>query len=429
MKPIHRGRRATIAMACACALAAPATYAETLGQFLSQGQYNGVVRTYYFSRMYGAKAPNANAFALGGMFNYTTPTFWDGFGVGLSFFTASDVGTHGANPATTDTTLMGLAPNLNALGQAYVQYAIPHHLVIRAGDQEIHNPWINGGFGSRILESTYQGVTAEFSPVRRLHLYGLDITNWKSRTSSGYNNDNLYYPTPYGGDTLYGGETKLGIGAPPTTGTVAFGAQGTVAGLNAQLWYYNFNQFARMFYTNDIYTLKTGGAISPFLGGQYVRQTSSTSLLGNVNSRVEGAIAGIEIPHGTLSWGYDHVPLERGAYGSGSIVSPYTAGYATDPLYSTSMIRGMVELGPGSGWRAKFDYNLVRNKIHVGLAYGQYTTYLAGASHDVYADLIYTPGGRFKGLSIRDRVEVSEGKPNIGGRSFIYNRVMLGYAF
>ncbi|MDA8361033.1 MAG: hypothetical protein M0Z44_03420, partial [Gammaproteobacteria bacterium] len=87
MKPIHRGRRATIAMACACALAAPATYAETLGQFLSQGQYNGVVRTYYFSRMYGAKAPNANAFALGGMFNYTTPTFWDGFGVGLSFFT------------------------------------------------------------------------------------------------------------------------------------------------------------------------------------------------------------------------------------------------------------------------------------------------------------------------------------------------------
>lgn len=429
-RKVHR-QAVAVSLVSACILAAmPAVRAQTLGSFLDQGSFNGVIRSYYFSRIYAdPSVPNANAFSLAGMFNYKTPTFWDGFGVGLSFFTASDLGTHGDNPATTDTTLMGLAPELNALGQAYVQYSVPRRFVVRAGDQELHTPWMNGGFGSRILVSTYQGVFAEYSPIRNIQLIGLDMPNWKSRTSDGYNNDNLYYPTHYAGDTLYGGEAKLSSGAQPTSGTSAFGAQAQVAGVNAQLWYYDFNQFANMFYTNDIYTLKTGMAISPFIGGQYVHESDSTSLLGNVNSRVEGAITGINIPHGSVSWGYDHVPLEVGSYGSGSIVSPYTAGYATDPLYSTSMIRGLVEQGPGNGWRAKFEYNVMHNKLHVGLAYGQYRTYLVGASHDVYADFIYTPGGQFKGLSIRDRVEVSEGQPNVGGQSFVYNRVMLAYAF
>jgi hypothetical protein len=73
-------------------------------------------------------------------------------------------------------------------------------------------------------------------------------------------------------------------------------------------------------------------------------------------------------------------------------------------------------------------------------AFAQYHTYYNGVSNDAYVDLTYFVPGRFKGLSIRDRVEVANGlnaynglQPNGAGfnkgHSFIYNRVMLTYAF
>jgi hypothetical protein len=51
---------------------------------------------------------------------------------------------------------------------------------------------------------------------------------------------------------------------------------------------------------------------------------------------------------------YNKVEQETGsAIGDGSIISPFTASYATDPLYTTSMIRGLVEAGPGHARRPR----------------------------------------------------------------------------
>ena len=122
--------------------------------------------------------------------------------------------------------------------------------------------------------------------------------------------------------------------------------------------------------------------------------------------------------------------------GGGAIVSPYTIGYATDPLYTTALIRGLVELGPGDAKRIALTQHMFGDHILATVAFSRFDTKLNGGSNDTYADLTYFPGGTLTGLSIRDRMEVSNasfqfnnGVTGNRGHSFIYNRLMLQYTF
>ncbi|WP_215875596.1 hypothetical protein HF292_005515 [Acidithiobacillus ferruginosus] len=92
---------------------------------IQKSDISGTIRSCYFSKLYGAAAENnMDAYSLGGILNVKTAPFLGGFIVGVSFFTANDLGTHGNNPKNVDTTLMGIASSINALGQAYIQYEI-----------------------------------------------------------------------------------------------------------------------------------------------------------------------------------------------------------------------------------------------------------------------------------------------------------------
>lgn len=131
-------------------------HADTLASFINKGEISGVVRSYYFSKLYGAsKKENADAYSLGGILNAKTASL-DGFSAGVSFYTANSLGTHGDDSKKVDTTLMGLAPSINALGQAYLQYAMPKLLLIRVGNQVINTPWI-GARDSRMLPPDLPG--------------------------------------------------------------------------------------------------------------------------------------------------------------------------------------------------------------------------------------------------------------------------------
>lgn len=459
--------RIAVALVAALCGASVAAQAETLSDFFKRSKIDGQIRSYYFSRDYGATGPNTfnqDAFSLGGMLNVQTAPFLGGFGVGVSFYTANALGANNLSGAPAyphlDATLMGPRQSINALGQAYLQYALPKVLLIRAGDQVINTPWVNNS-DSRILPATYQGVFAEVSPYCNWHLYGMRIFRWKSRTSSGYYRDNLYDPATFDGDSMYGGSgTPVITGASPATnGVLAFGTSGSLLGAKAQIWYYDYYQFAKNIYADVNYTLKTGSGLDPFVAAQFNREWQNQSLLDgskinnspiaatSVNSTAWGAQVGLNyaafshaLGNGQLAWSYNEILAQPGAVGGGAIISPYTAGYATDPLYTTSMIRGLVELGPGSGWKVKWTQNLFDKRFLLMAAFAQYHTYYNGTSNDTYVDLTYFAPGMFKGLSIRDRVEVANGLNAYNGfqgngagfnkgHSFIYNRVMLTYAF
>ena len=437
-------RKTLLAAAVALTLGANslAARADALSDIFTQGHVDGQLRAYYFSRLYDASnVPDASAFSGAALLNLRSGTFGDGFSLGASFLTANSFGVQSGNPATIDSTLMGLGNSVSALGQAYVQYENAL-MQVRAGYQYLNTPWL-GQSDSRVMPASYNAVSAVFKPAKGWELYALRSFAWKSRTSGGYTNDNLYYPPTFNGDAMYGGLGGLPATAHASNGTWALGTGYGADGFKGQAWYYDFLNFARMGYLEGGYTLKTGTGFDPFVGAQYVDETSGSNnflvvnhaaLFGvpgsSVKSRVWGVTGGVIIPHGRIDLGYNKVAGETGAVGGGAIISPYTAAYATDPLYTTSMIRGLVEMGPGHAWKAKGTYNLLQN-LQVIAAYATYTTQYRGNSHDVYFDVIYNVSGYLKGLTLRNRVERSVGGRNLnpGNKPFTYERVMISYQF
>jgi hypothetical protein len=420
-------------------------HADALSDIFTQGHIDGELRAYNFNRIYDTtKVPDARAFSGALLLNAKSGTFGGGFSLGASLVTANSFGTQSDNIAKVDTTLMGPNDSVTALSQAYAQYQ-QGMVLVRGGYQYLNTPWM-GGSDSRVIPASYNALLVDVTPVKGWDVIGLRSFGWKSRTSSGYTSDNLYYPSTYDGDLMYGGLGGLPSTARSANGTWALGTTYGVGGLKAQGWYYNFLNFAHLGYVDGSYTFKTGTGFDPVLAAQYVTETggSDNTLVSNqaklfgvagnsVKSRAWGADLGVVIPNGRFDVFYNKISQEAGAVGGGAIISPYTAAYATDPLYTTSMIRGLVEQGPGHAWKAKAAYNLFDNKLQLVAAYAKYTTELRGTSHDVYLDIIYNLDGYLKGLSLRDRWERSTGGTgtglNPGNESFTYNRVMISYKF
>ncbi|MEY2341709.1 OprD family outer membrane porin [Acidithiobacillus sp. IBUN Pt1247-S3] len=440
----HRATTLAVLMALS-GFSAVAHADDSLKSFIMNSKVDGQIRSYYFDRFFGKNATNLSAFSLGGYINAHTASL-AGFSADVGFYTANSLGTNRVNP---DVTLMGTANSINALGQAYLQYSMPDIVLIRAGNQIVNTPFVNSS-DSRMIPATFQGIFAEVSPYCHWNIYGMRMFRWKSRTSGDYYRDNLYYQTSFDGDPIYGGDAVL----PKTetnaaNGVLAFGTSYKDHGIDAQAWYYNFYSFAQMAYGDASYTYNTGTGIDPFIGVQALREWESNSLLNNATKSVDGTNGSIGRGVNSTSWGvklgadydlgnaifgkgaitaaYNEILNHVGAIGNGAIVSPYTAGYATDPLYTTSMIRGLVEMGPGHGWKIGVAQHLLGNQFLFQAAYAQYHLQQAGYANDIYGDLTYFPQGFMKGLSIRDRVEVAHGDLPTG--YFIYNRVMLTYDF
>ncbi|MHB8812679.1 MAG: OprD family outer membrane porin [Steroidobacteraceae bacterium] len=440
---MHSNRSTALAAAAAILTAAvcPAAWADTLADFLTQGSFTAQLRTYYFRRDYATSTVvNANAFAVGGLFNYQTAQFLNGFSVGASFFTANALDTHNSNPARIDTTLVGTHNAINSLGQAFLQYD-GHGLLMRVGNQLVTTPWANPSDG-RVIPATYQAAYGSFTPVAGLTFEALRILRYKGRTADGFFKDNNYYPATWDGDANYGGTSDLPPSAHATDGTAAFGIDYAVGGLKGTAWYYHFYDFAHMLYAQADETLPLASPVKPFAGAQVVREWGSSNIFADTGTHIFGqpgtstdnltlgGIIGLKAYGASLSVSYDHLESEgSGALGGGALISPYTASYATDPLYTSSMIRGMVELGPGNAWKVTAGEQAFQNELTVSASFAQYRTDFNGNDSETYLDLIYLPPGWLKGLSLRNRLEIGNGRVNPGKRHFVYNRLMVAYSF
>jgi len=421
-------------------------HADALSDLFSQGHVDGELRLYNFNRSYDyetASKPSAHAFGGSILLNAQTGSL-DGFSAGVSFLSANALGSLSNNPKRVDTTLMGASDSLSALGQAYLQYKNDWFMA-RVGDQYLNTPWMGNSDG-RLLPNSYEAMTVDFTPVKGWDIIGIRELAYRSRTSSDYFDDNNFYPSTYQGDTLYGGNQGLPATAAQTSGSWVLGTTYVNGGLKAQGWYYDFLDFARMGYADGSYVFKTGTGFDPVIGFQGLTESGSGSdnvLVANhfklngvtgtkVDSTAWGADLGVVIPNGRFDVFYNKLDQQNGAIGGGSIISPFTASYATDPLYTTSMIRGLVEAGPGHAWKAKMTYGFFDNKLQLAGSYAKYTTDLNGDFHDTYFDIIYNFDGYLKGFQIRERWEKSVGglnNLNPGNKPFTYNRVMLTYKF
>ncbi|WP_333677449.1 hypothetical protein [Dyella sp.] len=425
--------------------AVASTHAWSDDDIFSSGHVDGDLRLYHYDRLYASKTtPNASAFSIGALINAQTGDFLTGFSVGASFATANSLGTHAEQLAKIDTTLAGPSNSIGTFSQAYLQYQRGIFL-FRGGYQYLaDDPWM-GNNDARVIPSSYNALKVQVTPLTGWNLFAVREYSWKSRTSEGMNADNLYYPSKYDGDSMYGNNGSLPLHARSAPGTWESGTTYVGHGVNAQLRYYDFMHFARTAFAMGSYVFDTGSGFNPVVGAQYLAQDygadnrfteTGTRLFGiagnHVKSRVVGGDVGVVIPHGRFDLFYNKVAHEEGAAGGGALISPFTTNYASDPLYTTSMIRGLIESGPGHAWKGKFTYDLIDKKLELATAYAKYFTYYRGNSHDLYVDVIYHLDGVLKGLTLRNRWELSNGginNLNPTNKAFVYNRLMIDYKF
>ncbi|WP_430389937.1 hypothetical protein [Dyella sp. 20L07] len=437
----------SLAVIAALTVMAPSIHAQDSGSFndiFNNGHVDGELRLYNFNRLYNIPTtPDSHTLSLAALINAQTGTVLGGLSAGGSFVTANALGTMSDNVAKIDTSLMGPNNSLAAFSQAYLQYKRDWFL-FRGGYQYLNTPWM-GTNDSRVIPSSYNAVLVGFNPIKDWNIYGIRTFSWKSRTSDGMYSDNLYYPSKYDGDSMYGNNGALPNTAPKANGTWAAGTTYSNDAIKAEAWYYNFLRFARMGYINGTYTFKTDTHFNPFISLQYLTENSSdnnvfvdthTKLVGVAGDRVRaeawGADVGTSIYDGRIDFAYNKLSGESGAVGDGALISPYTVNYGTDPLFTTSMIRGLVEVGPGHAWKARAQYFFFNKKLQLVAAYAKYTTLERGDSHDLYFDIIYNMDNVLKGLTLRDRWERSAGgiaNLNPGNESFTYNRLMISYKF
>src|SRR6185312_8532466 len=338
-------RRALFAYLFTPVLATTAAAADgTLTQFLSATKVDGEARAYFFTRSYSSgTTADAEAFSLAALLNVRSAEFAHGFSLGASFFTAHALGTQDRDARRVDLTLMGHVSSVNALGQAFLQYRASGVLV-RIGDQLLDTPWV-GRSDARVLPAGYEAAYAEWAPLTSVKFSVLRILEYKGRTAGDYFRDNNYYPPTYEGDSNYGGTSNLPMRASSASGAVAGGVTYTTGGLKGTAWFYDFYQFGRMAYVDDQLTLPSLGTVAPFVGVQAVQEWGAQNLFARtgtkffgqpgsgVDSRTYGAIVGAKQGGVTVSFAYDKLESRGGdALGGGVLISPYTAGYATDPL-------------------------------------------------------------------------------------------------
>ena len=401
-------------------------------------EVSGLLRTYYFSKLYGSnKKTDQHAFAAAGILNFRTQPFLDGVCVGASLFHANSLGLNSSDSARVDTTLMGLGHSLTALGQAYIQWQHPGFM-IRGGDQVINTPWM-GPRDSRALPQTFQGVYAAALPAKKLKFEAMRIYAWKSRTSDDYFRDNLYYPTYFENDDLFGTKKILPKSAAEAPGTLAFGAHYLGKPLSGQLWYYDFYRFAKMFYGDGTYLFKRHGEPSPFISAQYAHEWSGAnnyfqrygatlftkSGTGGVNATLYGIRLGLKKSDWLLQASYNRLENNPGAFGGGALVSPY-GNYTA--MYASFMTDNLLSFGPGDAYAIGGSYWALGHRFKFTAAAAQFRTTYNSHPHAVYLDASYHPAF-LKGLSIRDRIAINNGLPSFDGGYYINNRFMVQYLF
>lgn len=431
-------RRRALAMALACA--SGGAQAE---DFLRDGRFDGELRLYRFDRVFDAgNAHDERAWSLAGLFTVKSGSV-GGFRLAATGFSAQSLGTRADPHTRIDASLMALGSSLSGFSQAYAEYA-GHGVTVRAGDQYLDTPWM-GPSDSRVVPASYRALNVVVEAAPGWTLQAVRTLRWKSRTSDGFLADNVYYPSRWRGDTMYGQNGTLPATARAAGATTALGSTYVSGGLKARAWYYGFGGFGRMGYADATYTFATDGSITPSVGAQVLRQTGGANnvlvenatrvngVAGNrVDARAWGLDAGAKVGQATFGLSYNRLGRQNDAVGGGAVISPYTNGYATDPLFTTSMLRGLVEQGPGRAWKARAGYGFLDGQLQVAAAYAQYDTRSRGRSHDLYMDVIWKLDRWVKGLQVRNRWERTVGGSNglnPGNLPWTYNRLMISYRF
>lgn len=286
--------------------------------------------------------------------------------------------------------------------ELFMEYQYNNIVQVDVGRIAINNsPWLSSAYYNNMQAPgmTYQGGLINVNPGGGWLLTGLAFNQAMPVGASNFDNMTLYNT---GFD--YGTQTA-NVFNQPSQGTVAAGANYT--GFNndytLRLWAYQFEDYANLAYADNSLKIPVNKDLTFNLSAQagYEQGTSnniiSSNSDGSINSTFYGAQLGFNYDWFGLTLAMNSVFGPQSSYLGGGIISPYTYQIATDPLYTTSYMMGMVEKAAGSAYKITPSFNFLDNNLTIAPSAAYYST-VAVPSSEEYDLLITYNVPQIKGL-------------------------------
>ena len=342
-------------------------------QIGASAQYTGAGAGYpnyaYGANLFGQTGSVAG-FSIGGLFTAMNPFFvsqMNGYNTNASPFLPS-------NEQVT-------------LSEAYLEYQHNNVVQIDVGYIGINNsPWLSNNYYTNVMSpgTTYQGVLVNVYPGGGWLLTGLTFNGAQIVSETGFTPLTFYNK----GYNYFGGSVANSNPLVTSSGTAALGADytGWNNKYNLRLWGYQFNNYGTLLYADSSIKFQLSKALSFNLAAQSGTDNqlgnSSNALtnanLGQISSNFIGVQGVINYDWFSLNLGYNNVWGSSSAYGSGSIVTPYTYGFATDPLYTTPYMSGLADLGTaGTAYKISPTLTFINGNLSLAPAYTVFNTALA----------------------------------------------------
>ncbi|MFN7094824.1 MAG: hypothetical protein ACK4M7_05625, partial [Burkholderiales bacterium] len=242
---------------------------------------------------------------------------WHGFALGGAL-TAVSVIRQSGQPNTFSPTGI-LIPS-----QAYIDYKYKDTLELTGGNILLATPWVNSissfpGATYANLNNTFQAVNANLQITPNLLVNAFYAIGYLQYSQSWYAPTTLY--------NAMGGPLKNMTGA-TTPGTNGVGAIWSPAkSYTFNLWYYQFINYANMWYTDNAYHLPLSATTSMDFAIQGLTENSSassitnstplpgfTSPAGSVDANAVGVKWAINVPYNTITLAYNNVFGPNGSY-------------------------------------------------------------------------------------------------------------------
>jgi hypothetical protein len=303
-----------------------------------------------------------------------------------------------------DNTLPGFA--IGSFYQAYAGYDA-HGFDGELGNILFNSPWANPSDG-RIKPAAFQGAYLNYTAPSFWTVEAADMLTFENRTSSTFSQQTLLTSYPAGNPGLPS-NIFLPNGNGINTDGFTMGKIGydNPSGLAINGYFYGMYDLANMWWGQGQYTW-TQSRWAPFIALQGGAESNAgQSYIGKIDSQVFGAQIGANITRNLqLALGYDEIPwhtdsvylpknvtcsnsnYQISAKGAtlayflptdapecftqpngltqiyyGGWASPYTDGYATDPLFTTSIDQGMVDRrAPGTSEKVGLTYTSTNKK-------------------------------------------------------------------
>ncbi len=336
-------------------------------------QYTGVGAGYpnyaYGANLFGQTGDVAG-FSVGGLFTAMNPYFanqMNGYNTSASPFLPS-------NQQVT-------------LAEAYLEYQHSNIFQIDAGYIGINNsPWLSDNYYPNVMSpgTNYQGILINLHPGGGWLLTALTFNGAQIVSETGFTPYTFYNK----GYDYFGGTIVNNNPSVTSSGTAALGANytGWDNQYNLHLWGYQFNNYGTLLYADNSIKFQPTKALSFNLAAQAgtdnqlgnTNNALTNDNLGQISSNFVGIQGGFNYDWFGLNLAYNNVWGPNSAYGNGAIVTPYTYGFATDPLYSTPYMSGLADLGTaGSAYKLNPTFTFLNGSLSFTSAYTIFNTTVA----------------------------------------------------